>query len=65
MEDRSKDGAHREPMERSGTKNDPHTENTSANKTGGKTAPADRDAGSLEHGELGGNFTEASDEEGE
>lgn len=32
-------------------------------KSGGQSVPADRDAGSLDHGEMGGNFNQEQEEE--
>ncbi len=62
MENRPKDDTHKEREAGDDTQNENHSAQTSAPNRGGRPAPADRDAGSLEHGELGGNFTEEGED---
>lgn len=63
MENRPKDDSHKAVDAGVDTGNGNDSAQTSAPNAEGKMAPPDRDAGSLEHGELGGNFTEEGEED--
>ncbi|HVG13261.1 MAG TPA: hypothetical protein VM843_09665 [Flavisolibacter sp.] len=59
----AKDEDQKEVEKRSQESGQASTQNTSQTTASeGKSAPADRDAGSLDHGEMGGNFKEDKEE---
>jgi hypothetical protein len=62
MDHNTKDEAQKE-VEKKNEGGEAAVQNTSgSSESEGQSVPADRDAGSLDHGELGGNFNEETED---